>query len=297
MHCSVSQISMLTIDGYFQGTQSLYATYQSAPCSVNTSKAVPITHRDGLFTQPEYFPFQMAGYPHSVKAGAVGDVRHPCSTLNSREIRRHIEEILLPTIIRGHRFVCALRLKLRHPSYMEQEDVWGQVPHFLTEMNNAVKELKCVDFFISAVTATSSIFSKKPDNPRIVYPALAFWFVIKEDAVEDVHNVLIRRLHTNPFGAGVRVLGIGREEDIIKKALFLVLKDCVGKYVEKRVFSSYTEGQQNERPALSRILYTDQQYEHMLWKLQNALSDTGLAVTLEQYDPFDADVKLEWPQQ
>ena len=217
--------------------------------------------------------FQMAG----------GEPKGPCSSLTSREVKQHLEEKLLTPLLRDQKNVCAFRMVWRVNDKHAQEDIWHQMPQFHTQVNDFVKELDICSFFISTVTATSSTFSNRPDKPTIVYPALAFWIVLKDGDFADMQRTVLMKMHANPYNARVKLLASGTNDGTLRKALHIVMKDSAGKFVERKALVDYSHVEEGQKPALTRIMCTDEDYKAMLMELQIQLAICGVTATIQHY--------------
>ena len=212
-----------------------------------------------------------------------GEPKFPCSQLVSREIKQHLQEQLLDPLSRAEKRVCAFRMAWRINDKAAQEEIWYQMPQYHAKVIDAIKMLDCIGFFISTVTATTTAYGKLPNKPSVVYPAVAFWVVMKDGNFAEMQQALLMKAHSNPYNAEVKLLGSSSKCDAMKKALHIVMKDSNGKFVEWKALAAYAGEEIQKRPALTQILYCDKQYEDMLMNLQVHLTASGVTSAIQHY--------------
>ena len=94
---------------------------------------------------------------------------------------------------------------------------------------------------------------------------------------------LLKKMYTNPYKAGVKLLASGTDSNAYRKALHIIMKDSAGKFVERKALAGFSGEEFSNKPALTQILYRDKQYEATLIDLQARLAVSGISSSIQHY--------------
>ena len=138
------------------------------------------------------------------------------------------------------------------------ERVWQNIVSLQEQMDQFIGNTPGVKVLISAYTGTLSGRTTKTDNPgvRMTYPGLAYWVVCESEQINE--QLFMRQLHESALGARIKSLlyEFDQTKEKVTNALFVVLKDCTGGFVRRKVDESLalcSDRESRPRTALVRI--------------------------------------------
>ena len=159
----------------------------------------------------------------------------PSPTLQSRQVRDALmSHFVRPALQAGFK-VSAFRLSWFGQSTEHLSIVWDQVVPLRDQLDQKMKEIGGVIYFVSAITATTS--GKKKDAPtqkRLVFPGVAYWLVSLANFSE---RDLFNHMQNNGLGATMKLLlqPFQQTEKDLANGLFQVLKDNMEGCVRKMI--------------------------------------------------------------
>ena len=185
------------------------------------------------------------------------------------------QQIIEPTNERDDK-VCAFRM-VWSTKHTPEETIWHQISQQARfVLDEQIKKIKGVSFFISTVTATVSNQQQRRD----ITPAIGYFVV--GDRAGLLEPPLYISLRNNPFGGILKLLterGLKPGYDRNLHWLTILLKDNVPGYVQEKV----SRNQGGIGLPLVKIYVRDELYLHHLSRAKAELDAAGFPVNLEQF--------------
>ena len=174
-------------------------------------------------------------------SGATGEATLPSPYLQNKAARELLTQRLVPAFTaRGARILALKTLWLNQPAEAVQ-DTWNQILPLRVAMDDMVKSVQGVQFFVSCITASAP--SKKPKagtpgSKYLIRPAIGYWLVSEDQTFND--RDLFNRMNKNPYGAIMKLAlqPFQTDEKAVSNALCNVVKDNWEGLVRRMVAAS-----------------------------------------------------------
>ncbi len=181
----------------------------------------------------------MCPLPFQVAQSQDGrETQYPCSNITSATQKDTIRNSLVPLLNRSGA-AMAFRILWRRDE-AGREIIWKRILDQRQECDNFVKRLPGIAYFFSSITGMLVRISK-PTVVRYVYPAVAYWVVLKSVNVNP--RDIVRAVQTGVDGqAEVKLLQeppLLTTVDPMSSTLCTVMKDHGNGYVKRRMHESH----------------------------------------------------------
>ena len=185
---------------------------------------------------------------------------YPRPMMTNKRFMLSLVHCIVEPVWQANWTACAFRMQWRNDADQAQS-VWDNIVSYQSQMDDIIKAVDGISLFVSSITATTSSQYHKPDHPRVIVPALAYWLAVPLEEFNQLTENLFRNLNCNNVGASVKQLVCDNTSmDGISKTLFMVLKDTNGIFIEKKADYSarYTQGMPEEgQHPVSLVWYKD----------------------------------------
>ena len=187
---------------------------------------------------------------------------YPKTMMTNKRVMQFLVQRIVEPVWQANWTACAFRMQWRNDADQTQS-VWDNIVSHQSQMDDIIKAVDGISLFVSSITGTTSWQYYKPDHPKVVYPALAYWLAVPMKDFDSLTQKLFYHLGVSPIlGASVKQLTCDSTNiDSLAKSLFLVLKDAFsGRFIEKKTDDSARFTQVTTRPGqqpIAKVWYTD----------------------------------------
>ena len=195
-------------------------------------------------------------------------------------MKKALASYLVRPLVQQARRMMAFRLVWTSKLCRDTQSIWPNMRYFQKAACDLLQEFPGVEFFLSSITATTSVGKVKSVNP-----GLAFWVAIDTRTGHESQVYLTMR--NSRLGAELKILthkSVPSEVDLQVHYLSIVLKDYGPGFVETKVASTLGPGEQYLRDRVyMRAAQPDADYLQKLLLAQEALCNLGLQMHVETF--------------
>ena len=220
------------------------------------------------------------------------EAKYPSHALQSHNVKEALVRGIVDTALttRSHLKIKVTSFRMSwfsaHTDQLEQ--IWQNIAAFREQMDALVTGTVGSSMIVSAFTGTLSGRMTKTATPgvRMTYPGLAYWIVSQGDSLNE--RSLMCCLQANSMGARIKPLLQDYEQTQVKiaNALFVVMKDCMGGFVRRKVDESIsvcTEDSDSPiQQSLVRMYVKDEEDFKNILVAQARLKSVGCDVSLHK---------------